>query len=234
MRSTSTCWAGFIVRCCQLRCRVVAITITEVPFHRNEHEAVTDAMRRLTERGDGQGWINLQPALSDEEYNRVPDRSGLGAWFSGRGPAVAMATWTPPTLEGRMRPAQIGLEHGTGPKALERLADELRQARGETAEARRSLAAALAAQQPPPQLEGAGAGELEAQWVRRLVQVQAAEASTLQRRLQYLELDKSLVGSSAEAADLLAKREGLCELGRIIEKAKQPERMALGPLGGVN
>ncbi len=123
MRSTSTCWAGFIVRCCQLRCRVVAITITEVPFHRNEHEAVTDAMRRLTERGDGQGWINLQPALSDEEYNRVPDRSGLGAWFSGRGPAVAMATWTPPTLEGRMRPAQIGLEHGTGPKALERLAE---------------------------------------------------------------------------------------------------------------
>ena len=32
------------------------------------------------------------------------------------------------------------------------------------------------------------------------MQVQAAEASTLQRRLQYLELDKSLVGSSAEAA----------------------------------
>ena len=70
--------------------------------------------------------------------------------------------------------------------------------------------------------------------MRRLVQVQAAEASTLQRRLKYLELDKSLVGRSAEAADLLAKREGLCELGRIIEKAKQPERMALGPLGGVN
>ncbi len=101
----------------------MAITITEVPFHRDEHEAVAEAMRRLADRGDGQGWINLQPVLSEDEYNRVPDRSGLGAWFSGRGPAVAMATWTPPTREGRVRPAQIGLEHGTGPKALERLAE---------------------------------------------------------------------------------------------------------------
>lgn len=101
----------------------MAITITEVLFHRDEHEAVAEAMRRLTNRGDGQGWINLQPVLSEDEYNRVPDRSGLGAWFSGRGPAVAMATWTPPTREDRVRPAQIGLEHGTGPKALERLAE---------------------------------------------------------------------------------------------------------------
>ena len=113
----------------------------------------------------------------------------------------------------------------------ERLAAELRQVRGETAEARRSLADALVGQQPPPQLDGAGAGELEAQWVRRLVQVQAAEASSLQRRLQYIELDNSLVGGSAAAASLLAKREGLCELGRVIDKAKVGERMALGPLG---
>ena len=113
----------------------------------------------------------------------------------------------------------------------ERLAAELRQARGETAEARRSLADAVVGQQPPPQLDGAGAGELEAQWVRRLVQVQAAEASSLHRRLQYIELDNSLVGSSAAAADLLAKREALFELGRVIDKAKVGERMALGPLG---
>jgi len=115
----------------------------------------------------------------------------------------------------------------------ERLAAELRQARSETAEARRSLADALVGQQPPPQLDGAGAGELEAQWVRRLVQVQAADASSLQRRLQYFELDNSLVGGSAAAAELLAKRQGLCELGRVIDRAKVGERMALGPLQGV-
>lgn len=99
----------------------MAITITELPFHRDEHDEVVAAMRRLAARGDGRGWINLQPALSEDEYNRVPDRSGLGAWFSGRGPAVATATWTPPTTEGRAKAAQVGLEHGTGPDALARL-----------------------------------------------------------------------------------------------------------------
>lgn len=81
-------------------------------------------MHRLSARDDGRGWINLQPALSDDEYNRIPDRSGLGAWFSGRGPAVATATWTPGVLTGRVKPAQIGVEHGTGPNALDRL-DEI-------------------------------------------------------------------------------------------------------------
>ncbi len=61
------------------------------------------------------------PELSEEDEARVPSRSGLGAWFSGRGPAVAMATWTPPAVGRRPRPAQIGLAHGTGPDALPRL-----------------------------------------------------------------------------------------------------------------
>ena len=108
----------------------------------------------------------------------------------------------------------------------ERLAAELRQARDETTKLRRSLADTVVGQSPQPPLDAAGAGELEAHWVKGLVQVQAAEASTLERRLQHLELDSSLVGSGAAAADLLAKKEGLCELWRVIEKAS----MALGPL----
>lgn len=101
----------------------MAFSLTELAFHRDQHADVAEAMRRLAARGDGKGWVNLLPALSEEEHDRVPDRSGLGAWFSGRGPAIAMATWTPPATIGRPRPAQVGLEHGTGPNALDRLAE---------------------------------------------------------------------------------------------------------------
>lgn len=81
-------------------------------------------MLRLESRGDGEGWINFHPMLTDEERARVPERTTLGEWFSGRGPAVAMGTWTPSAVGRKPRPAQIGLAHGTGPKALERL-DEI-------------------------------------------------------------------------------------------------------------
>ena len=81
-------------------------------------------MRRLEGRGDGEGWINFHPMLTDEERTRIPERTTLGEWFSGRGPAVAMGTWTPPATGAKPRLAQIGLAHGTGPKALVRL-DEL-------------------------------------------------------------------------------------------------------------
>jgi len=78
-------------------------------------------MHELTARGDG--WINIGPELTDEEAARVPQRSGISAWFSGRGPAVAMATWVPEASAGRSRPAQLGIEHGSGPNALARLHD---------------------------------------------------------------------------------------------------------------
>ncbi len=102
----------------------MAITVVEIPFHRDEQQSVAAAMRRLEARGDGEGWINFSPMLTDEEQARVPERTTLGDFFSGRGPAVAMATWTPSAGGRKPRPAQIGLAHGTGPKALDRL-DEL-------------------------------------------------------------------------------------------------------------
>ena len=51
----------------------------------------------------------------------MPQRSAMSAWLSGRGPALAMATWVPGTVLPRRRLAQIGIEHGTGPDALTRL-----------------------------------------------------------------------------------------------------------------
>ena len=101
----------------------MAITVVEIMFHRDEHQSVGAAMKRLEARGDGEGWINLEPLLTDEEQARLPERTTLGEWFSGRGPAVAMGTWQPPARLGKPRPAQVGLAHGTGPKALDRLAE---------------------------------------------------------------------------------------------------------------
>lgn len=100
---------------------VMAVQRDTISFEASELGPVADAMRELTARGDGEGWINIGPELSDVEAARVPQRSVLGAWFSGRGPALAMATWAPATRLGRAKPAQLGIEHGSGPDALARL-----------------------------------------------------------------------------------------------------------------
>ena len=93
-----------------------------IEFHRDDPSPVERAMAELVERGSG--WLNLGPALSPDEWDAVPHRRGVAAWFSSRGPAVPMATWTPGRGGDRSRPAEIGVAHGTGPRALERLADE--------------------------------------------------------------------------------------------------------------
>jgi hypothetical protein len=102
----------------------MAFETEAVEFHRDESEPVVAAMVELAERGDGEGWINIGPLLDEDQQWRVPERSGLAAWFSGRGPAVSLATWTPAAVGRKPRLAQLGVAHGTGPNALKRL-DEL-------------------------------------------------------------------------------------------------------------
>lgn len=99
------------------------MTVDVVEFTRSNPAPLVNQMDELAARGDGEGWINFGPALSAEEFSAVPHKSGLGKWFSGRGPAVPMATWTPPRHGERPQPAQVGIQHGTGPNALDRLAD---------------------------------------------------------------------------------------------------------------
>ncbi len=99
----------------------MAFQVTEIVFDRDDAAEVVAAMQNLHERGDGLGWVNLQPCLSADQFGRVPERSGLAGWFSGRGPALPLATWTPPTVGARPVPAQLGLAHGTGPNGLDRL-----------------------------------------------------------------------------------------------------------------
>lgn len=97
------------------------MTVDVVEFTRSNPTPLVVHLVELAARGDGEGWINFGPALSPEEFSAVPHKSGLGKWFSGRGPAVPMATWTPPLDGARPRPAQVGVQHGTGPNALDRL-----------------------------------------------------------------------------------------------------------------
>lgn len=76
-------------------------------------------MKAISDRGTG--WINLGPALTEEQHDRLPTPSIIGSWFSSRGPIVPMATWTPPAAGSKPRPATVGIEHGAGPDALDKL-----------------------------------------------------------------------------------------------------------------
>ena len=93
--------------------------VRRIPFERSDLSVVVAAMADIAAAADG--WVNIGPALSNEQAAQIPTRSGLGAWFSSRGPTVAMGTWMPAPATGRAQAAQVGVEHGQGPDALKRL-----------------------------------------------------------------------------------------------------------------
>jgi len=70
-----------------------------------------------------QGWINFEPSIHVEDVGS--SGSGVFSLFSGRGPAVPLATWTPARAprRGRADPAMVGLQHGVGAKVAGRLAE---------------------------------------------------------------------------------------------------------------
>ena len=94
-----------------------------IAFDSADTSPVVREMETLADRGDGLGWINIGPGLRDDQIDSLPTPSPLGRWFSGRGPAVPMATWTPPRGVPAESPPTVGVEHGAGPKALDRLSD---------------------------------------------------------------------------------------------------------------
>lgn len=65
------------------------------------------------------GWVNFTPEV--EPGHEPPPRNVVVAIFSNKGDTVPLATWTPPKVVGGR--ASIGIEHGSGPKAIERLAE---------------------------------------------------------------------------------------------------------------
>src|SRR4051794_18882796 len=84
-----------------------------IDFKPDDRAAVLARMDGLAQTG--RGWINLSPALEDDE--ELPARSATFGIFSGRGPDVPLCTWVPGT------PAQLGVQHGAGTKAAPLLAD---------------------------------------------------------------------------------------------------------------
>lgn len=83
-------------------------------FSVSEVEPVVAVMDRMTAAHEG--WLNFEPAI---EADAVPDEPGFFALFSGKGPSVPLATWTPPSAPGarRVEPAMVGLQHGAGSRA---------------------------------------------------------------------------------------------------------------------
>ena len=88
----------------------------EITMDEDDLSPLVDAIRELTTASSG--WINLSPEV--EPGFEPPPRRLTVAIFSARGEAVPMATWKAPEEPGKR--ATIGIEHGSGPKALERLA----------------------------------------------------------------------------------------------------------------
>ena len=85
----------------------------QIDFVTNDRAAVLARMDQLVERK--KGWINLSPALDEDED--PPPRSSTFGLFSGRGPDVPLCTWVPGP------PVEIGIQHGAGTKAVQVLRD---------------------------------------------------------------------------------------------------------------
>ena len=103
---------------------VASYSTETIAFDSADLSPVVREMEGLAARGDGLGWINIGPGLRDDQIDMLPPSpTALGRWFSGRGPAVPMATWTPPPGSPAGAQPTVGVEHGAGPKALPRLAD---------------------------------------------------------------------------------------------------------------
>jgi hypothetical protein len=89
------------------------------PPERLVFEDGAEVLAHLAERrATGRGWVNVQPAV---EMEGSPD----GGLLTGRGMPVPLATWMMGSQRrGRVASATLGLQHGTGPRARERLAAE--------------------------------------------------------------------------------------------------------------
>ena len=89
----------------------------EIHFDEDDLSSVADQMTRLM--ADGAGWINFVPEV--KPGHELPPRSFGALIFSSRGEPVPLATWSAPEEPGG--PTTIGIQHGSGPKALKQLAE---------------------------------------------------------------------------------------------------------------
>lgn len=89
----------------------------ELPFTEDDLTPPAEAIAEL--RTGVIGWVNFLPEV--EPGFDVAPRNLAVVLFSARGEAVPLATWSAPKAPGG-RP-MLGITHGSGPKALARLAE---------------------------------------------------------------------------------------------------------------
>jgi hypothetical protein len=93
--------------------------IEEVLFGGSERALVLERMEALAAAADGARWMNLGPAVTEDD---VPTGSALFGVFSARGPVIPIATWIPgySTARGSQH-TSVGILHPTGRDAAARL-----------------------------------------------------------------------------------------------------------------
>lgn len=87
----------------------------ELPFDEGDLAPVEAVLAELAEAGHG--WVNFSPEV-EPGHEPAPRRIVVAA-FSSRGEPVPLATWTAPDGPGRR--VTVGIEHGSGPRAIPRL-----------------------------------------------------------------------------------------------------------------
>ncbi|MGH9213480.1 MAG: hypothetical protein ACRD2C_22825 [Acidimicrobiales bacterium] len=87
----------------------------------DEHQRAPVVKRMVTMAGNRQGWVNLTPGLDVDVP--PPPRSVLANLLGARGPDVPLGTWAA-QAKGDREPSTVGIHHGRGPKAAQRLAAE--------------------------------------------------------------------------------------------------------------
>jgi hypothetical protein len=98
----------------------VGVDVEFLEFEPDDARAVVVVMAELAA---GTGWLTLDPAI-DERFP-PPEQNLFGRIVSGRGPAVPRATWVPADVQRRRpEPVSVGILHGTGAGAAERLAEK--------------------------------------------------------------------------------------------------------------
>lgn len=96
-----------------------------IRFERLDLGEVVHEMLTLAARGDGKGWMNVQPVVADEDR---PPESAVFKLFTAKGPAIPLGTWVPGHHHrDKWQPASVGLQHAGG-----RDASKLLEERGVT------------------------------------------------------------------------------------------------------
>jgi hypothetical protein len=78
-------------------------------------------LERMAEVRDGSGWVVFDAFVAEAD---IPPPAAFGGLFTAKGPGVPELSWVPGAVGGRRRePLAVGIRHGAGPKAEQRLAE---------------------------------------------------------------------------------------------------------------